>query len=145
MHLSWKLVGVYIAYLMLVIYAADGMFDSVAFLFALFAVAMFLSERYDYFFLLIGVSVILKYQAGIFLLPLIVVGLLMLIEKNNPGCLLRNKAFIAGAVFVLISGFTAYLSAPFLIQTRPELIMNGINAFAPHAQIPWARQSSQCS
>ena len=140
-HLSWKLVGVYIAYLALVIYAADGMFDSVAFLFALFAVTMFLSERYDYFFLLVGVSAILKYQAGIFLLPLIVVGLLKLIERNNPGRLLRNKAVIAGAVFVLISGFTAYLSAPFLMQTRPELIMNGINAFAPHSQIAWTWQS----
>jgi hypothetical protein len=141
MHLTWKLLGVYIAYLTLVIYAADGMFDSVAFLFALFAVAMFLSEHYDYFFLLVGVSVILKYQAGIFLFPLIVMGLLKLIEKNNPGSLLRNKAVIAGAVFLLISGFTAYLSAPFLMQTRPELIMNGINAFAPHAQISWYWQS----
>ena len=72
----------------LVIYAADGMFDSVAFLFSLFAVTMFLSERYDYFFLLMGVSVFLKYQAGIFLLPLIIVGLLKLIEKNKPGSLL---------------------------------------------------------
>ena len=141
MHLTWKLVGVYIAYLALVIYAADGMFDSVAFLFALFAVTMFLSERYDFFFLLVGVSVLLKYQAGIFLLPLIIVGLLKLVERNNPGSLLRNKAVIAGAVFVLISGFTAYLSAPFLMQTRPELIMNGINAFAPHSQIPWILQS----
>ena len=141
MHLTWKLVGVYIAYLALVIYAADGMFDSVAFLFALFAVTMFLSERYDFFFLLVGVSVLLKYQAGIFLLPLIIVGLLKLIERNNPKSLLRNKAVIAGAVFVLISGFTAYLSAPFLMQTRLELIMNGINAFAPHSQIPWILQS----
>jgi hypothetical protein len=141
MLLTWKLLGIYVAYLTLVIYAADGMFDSVAFLFALFAVAMFLSERYDYFFLLMGVSVILKYQAGIFLLPLIVMGLLKLIEKNNPGSLLRNKAVIVGAVFLLISGFTAYLSAPFLMQTRPELIMNGINAFAPHAQISWYWQS----
>ena len=102
---------------------------------------MFLSERYDFFFLLVGVSVLLKYQAGIFLLPLIIVGLLKLVERNNPKSLLRNKAVIAGAVFVLISGFTAYLSAPFLMQTRPELIMNGINAFAPHSQIPWILQS----
>jgi len=101
---------------------------------------MFLSERYDYFFLLIGISVFLKYQAGIFLLPLIIVGMLKLIERNKPRILLRNKAVIVGAAFMLISVFTAYLSASFLSQTRPELIMNGINGFAPHTQISWTLQ-----
>ena len=140
LHLFWKLVGLYIIYVTLVIYAAGGMFDSIPFIFSLFAVTMFLSERYDYFFLLLGISVFLKYQAGIFLLPLIIVGLLKLIERNKPGLLLRNKVVIAGAVFVLISAFTAYLSAPFLSQTRPELIMNGINAFASHTQLSWTLQ-----
>jgi hypothetical protein len=140
-HLFWKMVGLYIIYVSLVIYAADGMFDSVAFLFSLFAVTMFLAERYDYFFLLVGVSVFFKYQAGIFLLPLIVVGVLKLLERNNRADLFRNKKVIAGTMFVMISGFTAYLSAPFLMLTRPELIMNGINAFAPNSQIPWTLQS----
>jgi hypothetical protein len=142
MHSFWRLVGLYIIYVTLVIYAADGMFDSVAFVFSLFAVTMFLSERYDYFFLLMAVSVFLKYQAGIFLLPLIIVGLLKLLERNNLGGFLRNKAVIAGAIFVGISGFTAYLSAPFLTQTRSELVTNGINAFAPHSQAPWNIQAS---
>jgi hypothetical protein len=140
LHLFWKLVGLYIIYVTLVIYAAGGMFDSIPFIFSLFAVAMFLSERYDYFFLLIGISFFLKYQAGIFLLPLIIVGLLKLIERNKPGLLLRNKVVIAGAVIVLISSFTAYSSAPFLLQTRPELIMNGTNAFASHTQLSWTLQ-----
>jgi hypothetical protein len=141
MRLFWKMVGLYIIYVSLVIYAADGMFDSVAFLFSLLAVAMFLSERYDYFFLLAGLSVFLKYQAGIFLLPLIIVGGLKLLERNNVGNLLRNKKVVGGAVFGLISAFTAYLSAPFLMQTSPEFIMNGINAFASHAQISWSLQA----
>jgi hypothetical protein len=138
--LFWKLIGLYIIYLTLVIYAAGGMFDSIPLICSLFAVTMFLSERYDRFFLFIGISVFLKYQAGIFLLPLIVVGLLKSIEKNKLGRLFRNKAVIAGAAFMLISAFTAYLSAQFLSQTRPELIMNGINAFASHTQIPWTLQ-----
>jgi len=141
MRLFWKLAGLYIIYMTLVIYAVDGMFDSVAFIFSLLAVTMFLSERYDSFFLLMGVSVFLKYQAGIFLLPLIIVGLLKLLERNNLGGFLRNKAVIASAIFVGISGFTAYLSAPFLMQTRPELVTNGINAFAPHSQAPWNIQA----
>jgi hypothetical protein len=140
LHLFWKMIGLYIIYLTLVIYAAGGMFDSIPIIFSLFAVTMFLSERYDYFFLFIGISVFLKYQAGIFLLPLIIVGLLKLIERNKPGLLLRNKAVITGTAFILISAFTAYLSAPFLSQTRPELIMNGINAFASHTQISWTLQ-----
>jgi hypothetical protein len=142
MHLTWKLIGVYIAYLTLVIYAANGMFDSIAFLFALIAVTMFLRGHYDGFFLFVGISFIIKYQAGVFLLPLITIGALKIIEKNRPvSQLLRNKAVIAGAVFVLISVFTAALSAPSLMQTRPELILNSINAFAPHAQVSWTWQS----
>lgn len=142
MHQLLKLVGIYIIYVSLAIYAANGMFDSVAFLFSIFALTMFLVERYDYFLLLIGVSVFLKYQAGIFLFPLILVGLLMFLEKNRLSNLTRNWAFIGGSVLLLISGFTAYLSAPFLMQTKPEFILNGINAFSPNAQIPWSLQSS---
>jgi hypothetical protein len=141
-HLFWKIAGLYIIYISLVLYAAGGMFDSVAFLFALTAVTMFLSERYDRFFLFMGVSVFLKYQTAIFLLPFIIVGLLKVLEKNNLGSFIRNKAVIFGAVLLGISGFTAYLSAPFLLQTRQELVMNPINAFAPHSQISWVYQSA---
>jgi hypothetical protein len=141
MHMFIKLVGVYIIYVSLVTYAANGMFDSVPFLFSLVALTMFMMERYDYFLLLVAISVFFKYQAGIFLLPLIVVGLLMLFEKTRFSGMLRNKAVVGSVVFVAISAFTAYSSAPFLMQTRPELIMNGINSFSPNAQIPWSLQS----
>ena len=40
-----------------------------------------------------------------------------------------------------INLFTAFLSVPFLINARPELVMNGVNAFSPHAQIPWILQA----
>jgi hypothetical protein len=136
-----KALGVYIIYVTLVIYAADGMFDSVAFLFSLLALSMFMTERYDYFFLLVAVSVFFKYQAGIFLLPLIIVGLMKLFEKNRLGSLLRNKAVIAGAALGFVSVFTATLSAPYFLATGPQLIMNGINAFSPNSQISWTLQS----
>jgi hypothetical protein len=139
--IPWKLVGVCIIYIALITYAADGMFDSVPFLFALFGITMLLVKRYDGFFLLIGISVFFKYQTAIFLLPLIVYGILKLLEKHRVS-LLRNKTVIAGTAFLLVSAFTAYLSAPYLIQTKPELIMNGINAFSPNAQIPWTIQAS---
>jgi hypothetical protein len=42
-----------------------------------------------------------------------------------------------------LSGFTAYLSVPYLIETRQELVMNAINAFAPHAQISWNLQAAE--
>lgn len=141
MLLGYKLVGVYIIYVSLVIYAANGMFDSVAILISLFALSMFVTERYDYFFLLVAVSTFFKYQAGIFLLPLVLVALLTMLSKTRLSSLLHNKAVVAGVVFVAVSGFTAYLSLPFLMQTRPELVMNGINAFSPNAQIPWSLQS----
>jgi hypothetical protein len=139
-HLFWKIAGLYIVYVSLVLYAAGGMYDSVAFLFALIAVTMFLRGRYDYFILLIGVSIFFKYQAGIFLLPLIIVGLLKFIEKNNLRTFIRNKAGIIGLILLGASGFTAYLSAPFMLQTRTELVMNAINAFAPHSKFTWNYQ-----
>ncbi len=141
-HLFWKIVGLYIIYVSLVLYAAGGMYDSVAFLFALLGVTMFLSEHYDYFILFIGVSIFFKYQAGIFLLPLIVVGLMKVLEKNKFGSFIRNKAVISGIILLGISGFTAYLSTPFMIQTRTELVMNTVNAFAPHSQISWYYQAT---
>jgi hypothetical protein len=129
-----------VIYTCLIVFAADGMFDSVAFVFALFAVTALLVERYDYFFLLIGVSVFFKYQTAIFLMPLIIYGVIKLVQKNRFE-LIKNKAFLAGVAFMLVSGSTAILSAPYLIDTRPELVMNSINAFMPNAQIPWSLQS----
>ena len=141
MALLLKLLGVYIIYVSLVVYAADGMFDSVAFLFSLFAIYMFVEERYDYFFLLIAVSVFFKYQAALFLLPFILVGLIRLFQTSKLSNLLRNKAVIAGAIFGGASIFTAYLSAPYFLAVGPQLIMNGINAFSSNVQISWGLQS----
>jgi hypothetical protein len=126
----------------LIIYAADGMFDSVAFIFSLAAVMMFLTGRYDRFFLLMAISILFKYQAGIFMLPFIAVGVIKLLQNNKLGGLVKNKSVVLGVVFLAASGFTAYLSAPYLLATRPELVLNGINAFAPHAQITWNIQST---
>jgi hypothetical protein len=139
--LALVIVGVYIVYTSLVTFAADGMFDAVPFLFALLAVIAFLGERYDGFLLLIGVSILFKYQTGIFLFPLIIVGIVKLLEANKLVEVVRNKAVVLAVLFACVSGFTAYLSAPYLIATRPELIMNGVNAFSPHAQIEWPLQA----
>jgi hypothetical protein len=141
LDLPWKLVGVYIIYVSLVIFAANGMFDSIAFLFSLFGLTLFLTKRYDLFILLLGVSIIFKYQAGIFLLPLIIYALLELYRANKISGLIKNKALVAGAALAVISVFTALLSAPYLLQTRAELVMNGINAFNSHSQIPWWLQT----
>ncbi len=136
-HVGLKALAVYILYVSLVVYAADGMFDSVAFLFSLLAVGMFLGERYDLFLLLTAVSMTFKYQAGIFLFPLIAISLIILFRQSNRWSLLKNKALLAAAGLAVLDLFTAYLSAPFLMAARPELVMNSVNAFSPHAQIPW--------
>ncbi|MGA2385579.1 MAG: hypothetical protein ABSG33_03500 [Candidatus Bathyarchaeia archaeon] len=141
MPLILRLFGVYIVYVSLVVYAADGMFDSVAFLFSLFAIFMFLTERYDYFFLLVAISVFFKYQAGIFLFPLILVGLIKLFQENKPRSLATNKAVIGGLIFGFASISTALLSAPYLLATSSQFIMNGINAFATNTGISWSLQT----
>jgi hypothetical protein len=137
----FKAGGFYIIYVSLIIYAADGMFDSVAFLFSIFAIFMFMTERYDNFFLLVAVSIFFKYQAGIFLLPLILVGVFKLLQENRLAVLARNKAVVIGTVLAVVSICTAVLSAPYLLAAAPQLIMNGVNAFSPNTQIPWLLQS----
>ncbi len=119
--LGLKLVGVYIIYTSLVTFAADGMFDAVAFFFSMLAVTMFLTDRYDKFLLLVGVSILFKYQSGIFMFPLIIVGIVKLLENSNLIGIIKNKAVILAVLFAADSCFTAYLSAPYLIATRPEL------------------------
>lgn len=141
--MTWiKAAGFYIVYVSLVIYAADGMFDAVSFLFSLFALFMFMEERYDVFFLLVAASVFFKYQAGIFLLPLILVGIIMLFRRNNIFELLKNKMVLGGLILVIASLYTAWLSAPFLFSIGPQFIMNGINAFSINTQIPWVMQAT---
>ncbi len=136
-----KLLGVYAMYIPLIVYAANGTYDAVPLLFSLIAIDRYLTERYDYFLLFIAISVILKYQAAIFLFPLIIMGLLKLFEQHQLSSLIRNKAVIAAAILTAIAGATAVASAPYLMDTKPEFILNGINAFSPHAQITWEVQS----
>jgi hypothetical protein len=142
MHLFLKMVGLYISYVSLVVYAADGMFDSVALVFSLLGVFMFLTQRYDRFVLLMAISVLFKYQTGIFLLPFIILGLSEMLARNNFSTFIQNKSVILSILLAAASGFTAYLSAPYLLSTRPELVLNGVNAFTTHAQIPWGLQST---
>jgi hypothetical protein len=140
--LALKLVGVYVIYASLVPFAANGMFDAVAILFLLLAVVAFLASRMDMFLLLVGVSVLFKYQAAIFLFPLIVVAAVKLLENNNLRSLVRNWAVVSAVACAAVAGFTAVLSAPYLMETRDVLVMNAVNAFSPHAQIPWSWQAS---
>ena len=101
----------------LVIYAADGMFDSVAIhVFSFCLNDVFESERYDYFFLLVGVSVFFKYQAGIFLFPLIIVGLLSFSRKTSWTVLLRNKAVITWHTLLVIMRFYCLFECAFLVD-----------------------------
>jgi hypothetical protein len=140
--LALALVGVYIIYMSLVVFAADGMFDAVPFLFGLLAVLSFLVERYDVFLFWVGVSILFKYQVAIFLFPLVLIAIVVLLEKSKIRDLVQDKFALLAAVFAVVSGVTAYLSLPYLVNTRAELIMNGVNAFSPNAQINWPLQAT---
>jgi hypothetical protein len=56
--------------------------------------------------------------------------------------LAKNKAVIGGVILGFVSLFTAYLSAPYLLATGSQLIMNGVNAFSADTQISWSLQTS---
>lgn len=136
-----KLVVVYAMYIPLIVYTANGMYDAVPFLFSLIAVDMYLTERYDHFLLFTAVSIILKYQAVLFLMPLIIMGLLKLLKQHSLSNIIKNKAVIAAVALTGAAGITAIASAPYLMNTKPEFVMNGITAFSSHAQINWEMQS----
>jgi hypothetical protein len=136
-----KLLAVYALYVPLIVYSANGMFDAVPFLFSLIAVTMYMNGRYDYFLLLMGLSLTFKYQPALFLLPLMIIGAMKLYRTQRFSGVIRNKKVIATAILVIISGFTAVLSAPFLLETKPEFVMNGVNAFSSHPQLSWVSQS----
>jgi hypothetical protein len=66
----------------------------------------------------------------------------MLLQKNKPIDLLKNKAVLGGIGFSVVSLFTAWLSAPSLFTIGSQFIMNGINAFSINTQIPWIMQAT---
>jgi hypothetical protein len=136
-----KLVGVYTLYVPLIIYSANGMFDAVPFLFSLISLPFYFAERYDYFLLFMALSLTFKYQPPILLFPIIIMGVLKLFEKHKPSSIIRNKATVAALILALLSGLTAILSAPFLSNARSDLVLNGVNAFSSHSQLPWTTQS----
>jgi hypothetical protein len=141
MNLPLKLLGVYIIYIALVVYSANGMFDAVAFFFAIIGLGFFLSGRYDYFVLFVAVATTFKYQAGIFLFPLVLLSLLRLFRQQGVPAVFKNKAVAAAALLAIPDLFTAFLSASFVMSIRSQLVMNGVNAFRPNAQTPWGSQS----
>ena len=136
-----KGLGVYLLYILLIVYSANGMFDTVAFLFSLLAMMLYFKGRYDYFLLFAVFSFTLKYQAGIFLFPLIIMGVLKLAQRSKISEMIKSKVVLVAVALAGVDVVTAYLSAPFLMAVRPELVMNGVNAFSPHSQIPWSLQA----
>jgi hypothetical protein len=136
-----KLLGIYTLYVPLIVYSANGMFDAVPFLFSLIALPYYFARRYDSFLLFIALSVTFKYQPALFIFPLIILGVLKLFEKHKLCGVIRNKTVIAAASFAAISVFTAILSMPFLLSIRSDFVLNGVNAFSSHSQLPWATQS----
>lgn len=140
LHFTLKVLATYLFYVALVVYAADGQSDSIAFLFSIIGFFFFIEERYDVFLLFVAVSFFFKYQAGIFLFPFVIISLIKLFQCDFPLSIFKNKIILAAAGLTAVDLFTAVLSAPFLINVRPELIMNVANAFYPNAQIPWGLQ-----
>lgn len=136
-----KLLGIYTLYVPLIVYSANGMFDAIPFLFSLIALPFYFAERYEYFLLYMSISMTFKYQPALLLFPLIILGVMKLLKKHKLSSIIRNKTVIAAAGLSIISVFTAVLSAPFLLSVRSDFVLNGINAFSSHSQLPWATQA----
>jgi hypothetical protein len=135
-----KVFAMYLFYITLVIYAANGQFDSVAILFCVPAFAMFLKEKDDAFLLFAAVATTFKYQAGIFLLPLVALSLIRLAKQPNPLSIFKSKALLLAIGLAAVDLFTMFLSVSYLADVSSEFTLNTVNAFNPQAQIPWGWQ-----
>ena len=136
-----RLIGIYSIYIPLIVYSANGMFDAVPLFFSLIAINMFIIKRYDNFLFFISISSIFKYQPLLFLFPLIIIALIHLCKKKSLKPILKNRKIPAAIFLIATSISTAFLSLPFLMDSNNILIMNGLNVFSLHSQIPWLFQA----
>lgn len=137
-NFALKMLAIYIFYAVLVVYAANGMFDAFALLFSLVAALLFLREKPAASILFFTLSTTLKYQAGIFLFPIALLSLMQLLKTGKKSFKDWKLAVSFGLLTVDI--YTAFLSAPALFNARSQLIMNPINLFNMHSQISWCIQ-----
>jgi len=132
--------AVYFFCFLLILCSANGMFDAIPLFFSLISVIEFVENRYSKSVIYATVAAFFKYQVAIVLMPLTLIALMRL-YKNVGLCGMAKKFGLPFTlILVSIEAYTAYLSIPFMMRARPELIMNRIYLFGPHAQLTWQTQ-----
>ncbi|MFB0544934.1 MAG: hypothetical protein ACETVN_04415, partial [Asgard group archaeon] len=132
-----KYAGVYSFCFLLILYSANGMFDAIPLLFSLISLIEFVKNHYSKSVIYATVAAFFKYQAAIVLVPLILIALIRLYKDVDLYDMARKIWLPLTLTLVSVEAYTAYLNIPFMIRARPELIMNAIYLFGPHAQLPW--------
>jgi len=143
-HFSGKPLGRLVKYtglcgfcFFLILYSANGMFDSIPLLFSLVSVIEFVKNHYSKSVIYAIVAASFKYQAAIVLAPLMLIALIRLYKDVGLCDIAKKTGLPFTLILVSVEAYTVYLNAPFIMRTRPELIMNSIYLFGPHAQLPW--------
>jgi len=132
-----KYAGVYGFCFFLILYSVNGMFDAIPLLFSLISVIEFEKNRYSRSVIYGTVAAFFKYQAAIVLVPLMLIALIRLYKDVGLYDMARKIGLPFTLILVSVEAYTAYLNIPFMARARPELIMNSIYLFGPHAQLPW--------
>lgn len=132
-----KYSGIYAFCFLLIMYSANGMFDAIPLLFSLMSVIEFVKNHYSKSVIYATVAAFFKYQAAIFLIPLTLIALIRLYKDVGLYDAAKKIWLPFTLILVSVEAYTTYLNIPFMMRARPELTMNGIYLFGPHAQIPW--------
>jgi len=132
-----KYSAVYCFCFLLILYSANGMFDAIPLLFSLISVIEFVKNHYSKSVIYATVATFFKYQAAIVLVPLMLIALIRLHKDVGLYDMARKIWLPFTLILVSVEAYTAYLNIPFMMRARPELIMNSVYLFGPHAQLPW--------
>lgn len=122
---------------LLIFYSANGMFDAIPLLLTLMSVIEFVKNRYSKSVIYATVAAFFKYQAAIVLMPLALIALIRLYKNVGLYDTVKKIWLPFTLTLVCFETYTMYLNIPSMMTTRPELIMNSIYLFGPHAQLPW--------
>lgn len=126
----------------LILFSANGMFDAIPILFSLISLIEFVKNHYSKSVIYGTVAAFFKYQAAIVLVPLMLIALINLYKNVGLYDMARKIWLPFTFILVSVEAYTAYLNIPLMMRARPELIMNAVYLFGPHAQLSWQTRLS---
>ena len=128
-HIVVKLIMLYSFYYLVILYSLNGMFDSLPLIFSVLAMINFIEERKEACLFLGFLGFFFKYQVGMFLLPLMLVSFILICKEKGATSIFRDMRLNVTFVLAVIIASTLFVSLPYIILLRKDLVMNSLYLF----------------